>query len=199
MSDIVRFDAELRYLRRVRDDFPAALVEQTTTYLPPDDVMLTLVADVYFRLNDSYMAARRYKVGHWSRTEKIAAISTLAVMLVHPIQTSNDDVGAFCLNPLFALRCGFNRFGARFGDLDMRTVLRMAGWLDKFRVASADHALDVLFAARTAPPERPFPLRADDAPLPLRNSELFDIDLLVSFYDVLKRFVDRLRPGESIA
>jgi len=53
----------------------------------------------------------------------------------------------------------------------------------------------VLFAARSGTPDASFPLREEDASLQLRHNELFDIDLMVSFYDVLKRFVDRVRPG----
>ena len=196
LNEIRRYDEELRYLRHIRDDFSAPV----GAYVPPDDTMLTLVADVYFRLNTSYMQHRRFADGHWSRPEKIAALSTLSVMLVRPIQTAPDDRDAFYLNPFFALRCGFNRFGARFTDLDLRSIRRMAGWLDKFRVASSDYALDVLFAARQPAdgPNPPFPITAGDAPIPLTYNELFDIDLLVSFYDVLKRLVDRLRPEESL-
>lgn len=195
MSEIDRYDEELRYLLHVRDRFPAALAGAAEAYEPPDMLTLVLVADVYFRLNASYMQARRLAHGHWSRMEKVAALSTLSVMLVRPIQTDPGVSDHFYFNPLFALSCGFNRLGARFIDLDPRTIRRMAGWLDKFRVASSDYALDVLFAARSVTPDASFPLREEDAPLPLRHNELFDIDLMVSFYDVLKRFVDRVRPG----
>ena len=195
MSDFDRYAAEIRHLQQARNAFPIAMVENGTRYAPPDDLSLTLVADVYFRLNRAYMAARRSESDHWSRPEKIAAISTLSVMLVHPIETSPDDLPAFYLNPLFALRCGFSRFGARFADLDRRTIERIAGWLDKFRVDSFASTFDVLHAARTAP----FELKPDDAPLTLLHRELFDIDMLVSFYDVLKRLVDRMRPADRLA
>lgn len=184
-----RYSEEIRVLRRGRDAFPAISMLPDMDFEPPDELALTITADIYFRLRDAYLDRRRENDGHFSRMEKIAALTTAAVMVARPYEVRTKSAEALKINPLFALSVGFPRVKARFSDVDPRTLQRMAGWLDKFRVASSSQVLDVVYAARTAP----FELKPHDAPMPLLDNEVFDIHMLVSFYDVLKRLVDRPR------
>ena len=189
MEPIDRYEEEFLFLKRARDGFPTALVANAR-FRPADDMALRMVCDVHQRLNDAYMAARRPAPEKWSRLEKVAAISTFSVMIVHPFEVLDDDAQGFRVNPLFALRCGFDRIGARFTDLHEATIERMVGWLAGLRVNSASRVLDVVYAARVdghAP-------ESEDGAFQLYAHDMIDIDMIVSFYDVLKRYTDRLRP-----
>jgi hypothetical protein len=183
MSDFNRPLSHENYITKSIELFWADSVQDLPGLVVNSDLLKTS-AKLYFSLNRAYKCWRVVE-GHNTQPAKIAALTTVAIMLVRPILSvdGSESRELFYSNPFFALQTGCGIIRANMDALKEDTTLRIAGWLDTIRINSANSSISTI---KTCIAANEF-LRIEDAPVELNPQEVVTIDMIVSMFELIEQ------------